>query len=242
MIDLKEYEQIEDLHCDNYKIIQNKNMFCFGIDAVLLANFAKVRFKEKAVDLCTGNGIVPLLLHAKSKCKNLIGVDIIPENINLANRSCNLNNIEDITFYNEDLNNITSILPNQFYDVITVNPPYMANNTGLKNEKDAKTIARHEVLCTLDDIIKSSSTLLKYGGRFYMVHRPNRLGEIFYTMKKYDIEPKVMQLVQPFENKEPNIVLIEGIKNGQPNLIIKNNLVVYEDVNVYTEEMRKIYE
>ncbi len=241
MVDLKTFEQIDDLHCKGYKIIQNKNMFCFGIDAVLLANFAKVRFKEKAVDLCTGNGIIPILLHAKTKCNNLIGVDIILENIELANKSCKLNNI-NIKFINEDLNNITNILNNQYYDVITVNPPYMQNNSGLKNITDEKTIARHEVLCTLDDIIKNSSSLLKYGGRFYMVHRPNRLGEIFYIMKKYDIEPKVMQLVQPFKDKEPNIVLIEGIKNGKPNLIIKNNLIVYKDINVYTEEMSKIYE
>ncbi len=238
---LKPFEQIEDLHCDGYKIIQNKNMFCFGIDAVLLANFAKVKFKEKAVDLCTGNGIVPILLHAKTKCENLIGVDIIPENIKLANKSCKLNNI-NINFINDDLKNITNTLDKHYYDVVTVNPPYMANDTGAKNAKDEKTIARHEVLCNLDDIIKNSSDLLKYGGRFYMVHRPNRLAEIFYTMKKYDIEPKVMQLVQPFSNKEANIVLIEGIKNGKPNLIVKNNLIVYKDVNVYTEEMSKIYE
>ncbi len=238
---LQDFEQIEDLHCNGYKIIQNKNMFCFGIDAVLLANFAKVKFKEKAVDLCTGNGIVPILLHAKSKCENLIGVDIIKENIKLANKSCEINNI-NINFINEDLKNITSKLHKHFYDVVTVNPPYMANETGAKNVIDEKTIARHEVLCNLDDIIKNSSDLLKYGGRFYMVHRPNRLAEIFYTMKKYDIEPKVMQLVQPFQNKEPNIVLIEGIKNGKPNLIVKNNLIVYKDVNVYTEEMSKIYE
>ncbi len=241
MIELKDFEQIEDLHCNGYKIVQNKNMFCFGIDAVLLANFAKVRFKEKAVDLCTGNGIVPILLHAKSKCNNLIGVDIIEENIILANKSCKINNI-NINFINEDLKNITNILQKQYYDVVTVNPPYMANNTGLKNVTDEKAIARHEVLCSLDDIVKNSSDLLKYGGRFYMVHRPNRLGEIFYTMKKYNIEPKVMQLVQPFENKEPNIILIEGIKNGKPNLIIKNNLIVYKDINLYTEEMEKIYE
>ncbi len=233
--------QVEDLHCDGYKIIQNKNMFCFGIDAVLLANFAKVKFKEKAVDLCTGNGIVPILLHAKSKCENLIGVDIIKENIELANESCKLNGI-NINFINEDLKKITGVLKKHFYDVITVNPPYMANETGAKNIIDEKTIARHEVLCSLEDIIKSSSQLLKYGGRFYMVHRPNRLAEIFYTMKKYNIEPKVMQLVQPFKNKEANIVLIEGIKNGKPSLIVKNNLVVYEDVNVYTKEMSKIYE
>lgn len=241
MIELKKNEQIEDLHCENYKIIQNKEMFCFGIDAVLLANFAKVGFRDKAVDLCCGNGIIPILLHAKSKCDNLIGVDIIEENIFLAKKSCELNNIK-INFINADLKNITEILEKQIYDVVTVNPPYMANDTGLKNIKDAKTIARHEVLCNLDDIIKNSSNLLKYGGKFYMVHRPNRLAEIFYTMKKYDIEPKLMQLVQPFKDKEPNIVLIEGIKNGKPNLIIKNNLIVYDDINVYTKEMSKVYE
>lgn len=234
--------KIESLHCCGYKLYQNKDMFCFGIDAVLLGNFAKIKKRDVVVDLCTGNGIVPILLNCKSNSKSIIGVDIIKENIELANKSIRINKIEkEITFYNEDIKDITKILGKHNIDVVTVNPPYMTNNSGEKNLLDEKTIARHEVLCTLEDVIKISSDLLKYGGRFYMVHRPNRLGEIFYLMKKYKIEPKVMELVQPFSNKPPNIVLIEGLKNGKEGLIVKENLIVYKKNLEYTEEFKKIY-
>ncbi len=235
--------KIENLHCCNYKLYQNKKMFCFGIDAVLLADFAKVKKKEYVVDLCTGNGIIPMLLNCKSNSKKIVGVDIIEENINMCRKSAKVNGIsEEVIFYNEDILKITNRLGKHGVDVVTVNPPYMIDGSGKKNVTDEKKIARHEIMCTLEDVIRVSSDLLKYGGRFYMVHRPNRLGEIFYMMKKYKIEPKVMKLVQPYEGKVANIVLIEGLKNGKEGLIIENNLVVYNNNREYTEEVKKIYE
>lgn len=237
-IEIKSDERLDDLHINGYKIIQSPNRFCFGIDAVLLSDFAKVKVNETAVDLGTGTGIVPILLEAKTNAKHIYGVDIQDSSVDMARRSVEYNNLGDkISIVKGD---IKEFRLDREIEVVTCNPPYMANS-GILNKVDEVSIARHEVLCDIEDVIQCANRLLKYGGRLYMVHRPSRLVDIMYYMRKYKLEPKVMRMVKPKINKEANIVLIEAVKGKSMGLIVKDELIVYNEDGSKTEEINRIY-
>lgn len=242
-VTLSEQERLDELHRNGYCIIQNPSKFCFGMDAVLLSGFAHVKPGETAIDLGTGTGIIPILLEAKTAGKHFTGLEIQPESADMARRSVAYNHLEDKI--NIEIGNIKDA-STQFgassFDVVTTNPPYMTGQHGLTNPNEAKAIARHEILCTLEDVIRESARLLKPRGRFYMVHRPFRLTEIMCLMHQYGIEPKRMQLVYPFIDKEPNMVLIEGLRGGKSRITVEKPLIVYKEPGVYTEEIYQIYE
>lgn len=243
-MELKNKERIDDLQYKGLKIIQNEDGFCFGIDAVLLSDFAKTMKKtDTVVDFCTGTGIIAILLSGKvEKIKKIYAVEIQEEVANMAKRSVELNNLEEkIEIINRDLNDIDDILKAGTIDAITVNPPYKAANSGIINEEDTLTIARHEISCTLEDIIKKSAKLLKSGGNFYMIHRPERLVDIMYNMRKYKIEPKRIRFVHPNVNAVSNLVLIEGSRAGRAFLKFEKPLYVYDENGNYTNEIMEIY-
>lgn len=214
---INEFETIEDLG-SGYKIIQNNDGFKFGTDAVLLSDFANIKPNDVVMDLCTGTGIIPLLLHQKKKPKHISALEIQTEVCEMAKRSIALNGLEDdINIICGDLKNIKNINDANSFTAITCNPPYMVDLTGKKNINDSKTISRHEVMCTLKDVIECASYLLGSGGRLFMVHRPERLVDIFYYMRSFRLEPKRIELVG--ENNNPSLVLIEAQKDRKPGLI-----------------------
>lgn len=235
-------ERLDDLERNNFKIIQNPARFCFGMDAVLLSGFAFVREDETAVDLGTGNGIIPILLAAKTPGRHFTGLEIQHENVDMAQRSVALNNLDSrVSIVEGDICTASRDFGKACFDVVTSNPPYMLNSHGLVNPDSAKAIARHEILCTLEDVVREAALLLKPGGRFYLVHRPFRLAEIIVTLKAHKLEPKRMKLVHPFIDKEPNMVLIEAVRGGNPRMTVEAPLIVYKDEGVYTDEIYDIY-
>lgn len=235
---MKPEERLDDLQVKGYQIIQNPSKFCFGMDAVLLSNFAKVKKGEKVLDIGTGTGIIPILLEAKSEGEYFTGLEIQEESADMARRSVAYNHLEDkIDIVTGDVKEAVNLFGSVFFDVITTNPPYMIGAHGLQNKDSAKAIARHEILCDLDDILRTSAKLLRSGGRFYMVHRPFRLAEILSKMCAYKIEPKRMRLVHPYIDKEPNMVLIEGSRGGNSRMTVEPPLIVYREKNVYSEEL-----
>ncbi len=241
-IPLYEGERIDDLQRNHYRIIQNEAKFCFGMDAVLLSGYAKVKKGETVLDLGTGTGIIPLLLCAKTEASHLTALEIQEESADMARRSVALNGLsEKISIVTGDIKEATKIFGKATFDVVTSNPPYMTEQHGLKNPDMPKAIARHEILCSLEDVVREASGVLKPNGRFYMVHRPFRLAEIFEQLKKYKLEPKAMQLVYPYVDKEPNMVLIECLKGGKPRIKIAPPLIVYKEAGVYTQEIYDIY-
>lgn len=241
-VTIHEHERIDDLQINGYRIIQDPDRFCFGIDAVLLSDYAKAKPGDTVVDLCTGTGIVPILMAAKTKAERLIGVEIQHESAEMACRSVALNDLDErVTILEDDIKNISNHIRRGSVNVVTCNPPYMIDNHGLKNEADFKTIARHEVLCNLEDVVRIASGLLESGGNFYMIHRPFRLSEIFIMLTKYNLEPKRMRMVYPYVNKEPNMVLIEAKKGAKPRLTVEAPLIVYDEPGKYTDEIYRIY-
>lgn len=239
---LKEGERIDDLQCNGLKIIQDPDRFCFGIDAVLLSNYAKASAGDRVLDLGTGTGIIPILMSEKTKAASFTAVEIQEESADMAKRSVELNGLTDkIEILNEDIKNLSELIKKSSYDVVTSNPPYMIDNHGIRGEKDYMTIARHEVLCNLEDIVSAASMALRPGGNFYMIHRPFRLSEIFVMLTKYKLEPKRMRLVYPYMDKEPNMVLIEAKRGGKPRLTVEKPLVVYDSPGVYNKEIYEIY-
>ncbi len=242
-IELEANERIDDLEFKNLKIIQNKDGFCFGIDSVLLSDFAKNIKKDSMVlDLGTGTGIIPILLCGKTKLKKVTGIELQEEVAKMAKKSIKLNNLEDkFNVINENILNLNKIYENQTFDVIVSNPPYKKKDTGITNENEKKIISRHEISASLEDFIKISKDLLKDKGEFYMVHRPERLVDIFELMRKYKIEPKILKMVYSYKNKEPKLILIKGVKNSKPFLKVESNLYIYEDTGKYTKEILKIY-
>lgn len=235
-------ERLDDLQIKGYEIIQSPGRFCFGMDAVLLSSFAKVKRGERALDLGTGTGILPILLEAKNEGSGYVGLEIQEESADMARRSVLHNKLEQkIEIVTGDIKEASTIFGAASFHVITTNPPYMIGEHGLKNANEAMYIARHEALCTLDDILRESARLLKPKGRFYMVHRPFRLAEILGKMSFYGIEPKRMRLVHPYVDKEPNMVLVEGLRGGKPRITVEKPLIVYEKTGEYTEELLKIY-
>lgn len=241
-IDLKEHERIDELHRNGYRIIQRENAFCFGMDAVLLSGFASVKPGEKALDLGTGTGIIPILLEAKTEGKHFTGLEIQEEMAEMASRSVKLNGLEEkIDIITGDIKEAGRIFGGASFDVVTTNPPYMNDSHGLKNPELPKAIARHEVLCTLDDVVREGARVLRPGGRFYMVHRPHRLIEIITALTKYRLEPKRMKMVHPFVDKEANMVLIEAVRGGRSMIKVEKPLIVYKEPGVYTDEIYDIY-
>lgn len=239
---IKEGERLDDLQIKGYGIIQTPGKFCFGMDAVLLSSFAKIKKQERALDLGTGTGILPILLEAKNEGEHYTGLEIQKESVDMARRSIEYNGLEDkVDVEAGDIRNASGLFGAASFQVVTVNPPYMIGKHGLKNENEALYIARHEVLCTLDDVLRESARLLTPKGRFYMVHRPFRLPEILAKMSAYRIEPKRMRLVHPYVDKEPNMVLVEGLRGGNPRMKVEPPLVVYEKDGRYTEELLRIY-
>lgn len=235
---LKPEERLDDLQIKGYEIIQHPGKFCFGMDAVLLSNFAKVKKGEHVLDLGTGTGIIPILLTAKTEGERFVGLEIQPESADMARRSILHNHLEQkIEIVNGDIKEAANLFGGASFDVITTNPPYMIGQHGIANMSDTKAIARHEVLCTLDDILRQSAKVLRPGGKFYMVHRPFRLAEILSKMIAVGIEPKRMRMVHPFVDKEPNMVLIEGSRGGNSRMTVERPLIVYKEVGVYSDEL-----
>ena len=241
-IELKPGERVDELQRNGYRIIQNENGFCFGMDAVLLSGFARVKKGEQALDLGTGTGIIPILLEAKTEGEHFTGLEIQETSADMAGRSVRLNDLDQkVSIVKGDIKEATDLFGKASFDVVTSNPPYMTGQHGLVNPDMPKAIARHEILCTLEDVISQASALLKENGRFYMVHRPFRLAEIMVMMNRYRLEPKRMKLVYPFADKEPNMVLIEGLKGGRPRITVEKLLIVYQKPGVYTDEIYDIY-
>ena len=240
--DLGPSERIDDLCRNDLKLIQNKDVFCFGMDAVLLSTFAKVKKGRKVLDLCTGNGVIPILMQDKNPGTEYVGLEIQEVSADLAKRNVLLNGLEDrISIIKGDLREASSLFGEASFNVVTVNPPYMNENHGLVNPESQKAIARHEIMCTLDDVVCQASACLKLKGSFFMVHRPKRLVEIIATMLKYHIEPKRMRLVYPHFGDEANMVLIEGIKGGHSQITVEKPLIVYNDDASFTEELLAMY-
>ncbi|WP_317312093.1 tRNA1(Val) (adenine(37)-N6)-methyltransferase [Clostridium thermobutyricum] len=222
-------------------LIQKKDGFKFGVDAVLLSHFANVKKKHRVIDLCTGTGIIPFLLEGKYSPKYILGIEIQDEFVDMANRSATLNKTHNISFISEDLKNLKALKNIDKADVITVNPPYKLNNAGIVNPSDKLAIARHEIMCNLENVIEASRILLKDNGRIYMVHRPERLADIITLMRKYKIEPKRIQMVHPKLGKAPNIVLVEGQRDGGAFLKWDAPLYVYNEDGSISDEINKIY-
>lgn len=235
-------ERIDELQRNGYRIIQNPERFCFGMDAVLLSGFARAKKQERCLDLGCGNGIIPILMEAKTEGKHFTGLEIQPESADMAKRSVALNGLQDrIDIVEGDIKDASKIFGASSFHVVTTNPPYMTAQHGLTNVYEAKTIARHEVLCNLEDIIRESARLLMPGGRFYMVHRPFRLAEIISLMVQYRMEPKRMRLVYPYVDREPNMVLIEGLRGGKSRMTVEKPLIVYKESGKYTDEIYDVY-
>ena len=242
MTNLLPGERIDDLQRNGYKIIQNTEKFCFGMDAVLLSSFAAVKPEELVLDMGTGTGIIPILLEAKTAGRHFTGLEIQEESADMARRSVMLNNLQGkVDIVEGDIKEASHIFGKNVFNVVTVNPPYMNDLHGIKNPDMPKAIARHEVLCTLEDVVREGAAVLKQNGRMYMVHRPHRLVEIIQAMTRYKLEPKRIRFVHPYRDKEANMVLIEALKGGKSMVKVEEPLVVYKDVNVYTEELLALY-
>jgi tRNA1Val (adenine37-N6)-methyltransferase len=235
-------ERVDDLHRNGYMLIQDPERFCFGIDAVLLAGFAKMKPTEVALDMCTGTGVIPILMKGKTEGEQFVGVEIQPESAEMARRSVMLNYLENNIYIQEgDIKELDKMYRLGSFDVVTCNPPYMPNGGGLQNDYTPKAIARHELLCTLEDVLMMADKMLRVGGRMYMVHRPTRLAEIFATSVKYNLEPKRMRLVHPTVDREPSLVLIEFVKGGKPMIKVEPPLIIYLPNGEYTTEINEIY-
>lgn len=221
-------ERLDDLQIGGLELIQDPSRFCFGVDAVLLSDFVKVKPGETVLDMGTGNGIIPVLLSAKTEAAHITGLEIQEESAAMARRSVKHNGLEDrIDIVTGDIKEAAGIFKPVFFDVITTNPPYMLAEHGLRNPEDAKAVARHEVLCSLDDILRESMRLLQDKGRFYMIHRPFRLTEILIKMNHYKIEPKRLRFVHPYIDKEPTMVLIEGVRGARSRVTVDPPLIMY---------------
>ena len=242
-IELKENERIDDLNLKGLKIIQQKDGFCFGIDSVLLSDFAKnIKNNSKVIDLGTGTGIISILLCGKTKLKNIIGVEVQKEVFEMANKSIKLNNLEDkFQVINEDILNLENIYGQNSFDVVVTNPPYKKRNTGLINDNMKKQISRHEITATLEDFIRVTNRILKDKGEFYMVNRPERLVDILHLMRQYKLEPKELRFICSKQGEAPKMVLIKSVKNANAFLKIRENLYIYNADGSYSGEIKKIY-
>lgn len=239
---LRENERLDELQRNGYCIIQNPEKFCFGMDAVLLSGFAKAKQGSRVLDLGTGTGIIPILMEAKTQAEHLTGLEIQEESADMARRSVAINGLEEkINIVIGDIKEAGQIFGGASFDVVTCNPPYMIGEHGITNPDAPKAIARHEILCTLEDVVSQAAKVLRPGGNFYMVHRPFRLSEIMVLLVKYKLEPKRMRFVHPFADKEPNMVLIEANRGGKSRMTVEKPLIVYQKQGVYTDEIYEVY-
>lgn len=236
-------EVINDLlNYNNLKIVQNTDWFSFSLDSVLLANFVSVNSKTKMIDFCTGNAPIPLFLSNKISNK-IIGVELQKEIYDMAIKSVKLNKLEDkIEILNKDVKEISSLYETDTFDLITCNPPYFkVDKESAVNENDVKAIARHELKLNLEDVFKTARKILKNNGTLALVHRTSRLIEIIDLMKKYNLEPKRIELIYPYKNSKSNLVLIEARKNGRPGLVVEKPIIVHNINGDYTEEILNIF-
>ncbi len=241
-IELNEGERVDDLERCGFKIIQNTDKFCFGMDAVLLSGYAYAKRGDRILDLCTGNGIIPILMAAKTEAERLVGIEIQKDVADMAKRSVAANGLADrVNIICGDIKETDDILQPGAFDVVTCNPPYMIDSHGIKNPDSPRAIARHEIMCNFDDVARITARMLKPGGRLFLIHRPFRLTEIFETLTKYKLEPKRMKMVHPFVDKEANMVLIEACQGGRRRIKVERPLIVYESPNCYTKEIYDIY-
>ena len=239
---MKDGERLDDLHRNGFQIIQNEKLFCFGMDAVLLSGFAHVKEGGRALDLGTGTGIIPILLAAKTKGEYFAGLEISALSADMARRSVLHNGLEErIEIIQGDIKEAGELFAPASFDTVTSNPPYMIGQHGLTNPDIEKAAARHEIFCTLEDVVRAAAKLVRPGGKFYMVHRPFRLAEIIRTLSEYKLEPKRMRLVYPYVDREPNMVLIEAMRGGKPRMTVEKPLIVYENPGIYTPEITEIY-
>lgn len=241
-VTIHSHERIDDLQCKGRRLIQDPARFCFGIDAVLLAGFASVRKGEKMLDLGTGTGIIPILLEAKTEGAAFYGLELQQESAEMAERSVRLNSVAGkITIITGDIKSSGQLFQRSYFDVVTSNPPYINCGGGLLNEDMPRAISRHELRCTLYDVCHAAGQLLRPAGRFYMVHRPQRLVDILYTLRQCNLEPKTLRFVQPKADKPPNLVLIESVRGGGPQLNVLPPLIIYDSNGGYTPETLEIY-
>ncbi len=239
---MKETERIDELQRNGYRIIQDPGRFCFGMDAVLLSGFARAKEGDRVLDLGTGTGIIPILMEAKSKASRFFALEIQEESADMARRSVALNGLEKkIQVVTGDIKEAEKYFNASSFDVITCNPPYMIGKHGLVNPDAPKAIARHEILCTLEDVIRQAAFLLKPGGSFYLVHRPFRLAEILSLLVTAKLEPKRMRLVYPYVDKEPNMVLLQAVRGGKSRMTVEKPLIIFEKPGVYTKEIHEVY-
>lgn len=242
MANIKTGERVDDLQFKNLKIIQNPSGFCFGVDAVLLSDFAKAKKSDSIVDLGTGTGIIPILMYGRYEPRKIVGVEIQNTVSDMAERSVEINNLSDkIEIYKGDIKDCFNFIGAGGYDVVVSNPPYKKNSTGLKNPDKIKAISRHEILINLDELVFSASKLLKQGGKFYMIHRPERIRDIILCLDKNRFMPKRMRFVHSHVNDAPSMILIEAAKDGGDFLKVEKPLYIYNDDGSYTDEINGIY-
>lgn len=243
MVTLKDGERLDDLEIQNLKIIQNDKWFRFGIDSVILSDFAKnIKKDAKVLDLGTGTGIISVLLCAKTNLKKIVGVEVQKDVYDMVERTIQLNNLQNkFQVINENIKNLNKILKKNTFDVVVTNPPYKKSGTGITNIQKQKLISRHEIMAELEDFIKISFDLLKDKGELYMVHRPERLVDILSLMRHYKVEPKKLKFVFSNKNQKPKLVLIKAVKNAKDFLDVESNLYIYNEDGEYTEELLKIY-
>lgn len=241
-MNLKNGETIENLHIKGLRLIQGKNEFRFGIDAVLLADFARTKGKCKICDLGTGTGIIPLLMSEKNPEANFECIEIQEEAADMASRTMELNGLQErIKIFRADLKQPFSVLEKNSFDAVVSNPPYMETFGGNKNKADSLSIARHEILCTAEDVIKTASSLLKSHGKFFLIHRPFRLPQIFSLLEKYNLATKRMRLVFPAKEKEATMALLESEKCAKPYLKTESPIIIYDGSGKYTSQVEEIY-
>ncbi len=241
-VELKKSERIDELQRNGYRIIQDPDRLCFGMDAVLLSGFAEAKKGDKVLDLGTGTGIIPILMVAKTQADHFTALEIQKESADMAARSVRLNHLEEkIRIVEGDIKEADRLFKPSSFDIVTSNPPYMTASHGMVNPQEPKAIARHELACTLEDVIQQTAKLLKPGGSFFMVHRPFRLAELISLSVLYKLEPKRMRLVYPYVDQEPNMVLIQAVRGGKPHLRIEKPLILFESPGVYSKEIRDIY-
>lgn len=239
---IKPGERIDDLQTGGLRIIQNPKGFCFGIDAVLVSNFCEIRTGDSVVDLGTGTGVIPLLIAGKSGAAQITGFEIQEEVGDMARRSVQLNQLEDrVRIVTDSFLNAENYLKPGSVQVVVSNPPYVARGAGIHNQGDLKTGSRHEIHCTFNEVAETASTLLQNGGRFYLVHRPDRLADVIGACRLNRLEPKVIRFVQPKPDTAPNMFLLKCVKGGGPELRFMPPLIVYDTDNTYREEIYDIY-